>query len=636
MNSLQTKVGLTTKASEASIEADIITSEKQGGGTLATSLRSHSCGELTIDDVGKEVRLQGWASSVRDKGGLLFILLRDRYGITQATISEKTPEDVRIQAKQVRPECVVEITGIVSKRDDTAVNPDMKTGKVEVLASDVKIISRTGKLPFSMNEGGKDGEAKEETRLRYRYLDLRRNPMQRALQMRHRAAMSVRNYLDSQDFLEIETPVLCRATPEGARDYLVPSRVHPGEWFALPQSPQMYKQSLMVSGYDRYFQIVRCFRDEDLRADRQPEFTQIDIEMAHVTSQDIMRIGEGVARAMWKNTVDYEIPEIPRITYDEAMRRFGVDNPDTRFEMELCDLTENDVIKDSSFAPLQDAEMVKAFVVPGGAGDTSRKTLDSYTAFVKSYGLTGLLYGSVTVSGPISKIVADESSTQQQEQLENLLKSFNAGEGDLVLMAAGPASAVNAGLGRLRAHVAKNRGMIPENSYAFLWVTDFPLLEYDEELERFVAVHHPFTSPLPEDRSLLSEAADKIKDVKSAAYDLVCNGFEIGGGSVRIHEKEIQEKMFELLGLQREEAKEKFGFLLEALSYGPPPHAGMAFGFDRCAMILSGAPSIRDVIAFPKTATASDLMSGAPTQIDDHQLEELSVKNTVVASVDEE
>jgi len=590
---------------------------------LATALRTHTCGELRASDDGEQVVLQGWASSVRDKGGVNFILLRDRFGIVQATVSSKAPAHVREAAKQIRPECVVEISGKVSKRDDAVINKKMETGEIEILVDDIRLISRTGTLPFAINEGANEAEAKEETRMRYRYLDLRRPAMQRSLLLRSKASMAVRNFLHQREFIEVETPVLCRATPEGARDYLVPSRVHPGEWFALPQSPQMYKQTLMVSGYDRYFQITKCFRDEDLRADRQPEFTQIDLEMAHVSQEDIMRVGEGIVRSMWKSALNYDIPAIPVITYDEAMERFGVDNPDMRFGMELQKLSDHPTIVHSEFKPLQDVELVKAFVVPGQAKDTSRKVLDGYTAFVKSYGLSGLLYGKVenggkSASGPMSKISDD---------LEPLLSSLGAEEGDLVLLASGTASEVNPGLGRLRAHVAEKKEMIPD-TYSFVWVTEFPLLEYDQDLARYVAVHHPFTSPLPKHREWLQDP-ERIKNARSAAYDLVCNGFEIGGGSVRIHERELQEQMFKLLGLPKAEAEDKFGFLLEALSYGPPPHAGMAFGFDRCAMLLTGASSIRDVIAFPKTATARDLMSGAPSTVDPEQLSELHVRSTV-------
>jgi aspartyl-tRNA synthetase len=597
---------------------------------LRNARRTHTCGELRGEHQGTTVILQGWAQAVRDAGGVVFLVLRDRHGTTQVTIDERSPEAARLAAKDVRSEYVVEARGTVQKRAGHA-NAKMATGEIEVVAEEVVILSKTRPLPFAPSDDTEPAgqgrvDASEETRLKYRYIDLRRPRLQANLAIRHKAYMATRNYLDGEGFLEIETPILTKATPEGARDYLVPSRVHAGQWYALPQSPQIFKQILMIGGADRYFQICRCFRDEDLRLDRQPEFTQIDIEVSFAVRETVMEVAEGVARALWKQCVGYDVPPIPRISYDEALRRFGVDAPDTRFAMELVEL--NGVVAGSEFGPVKSAlaanGLVKGLVVPGAAESTSRKVLDAWTEFVKAYRLTGLLWGKLdaagAMSGPLSKL----------EDPAALAKAMGAVPGDLLLVAAGAAGHVNPGLGKLRAHVAKERGMVPAGVYSFVWVIDFPMFERDEERDRWQAMHHPFTSPRPQHMEWLG--TDKMADVYADAYDIVCNGFEIGGGSIRIHREEIQQQVFTALGMGPDEQRDKFGFLLDALANGAPPHGGLAFGLDRIIMILTNSDSIRDVIAFPKTARAQDLMSGAPSKPDLAALAELHVRNTDAAS----
>jgi aspartyl-tRNA synthetase len=582
--------------------------------------RTHTCGALRASDAGANVVVQGWAHAIRDRGGVLFVLVRDRHGIVQVTVDERSPRDAQEAAKSVRQEYVVQVRGTCVAREASAVNPKMETGAIEVVADALEILSETKPLPFAVHDHGSD--AHEDTRLKYRYLDLRRPALQSNLVARHRACQATRRALDDLGFIEIETPMLTRATPEGARDYLVPSRVHPGQWYALPQSPQIFKQILMVAGMDRYFQIVRCFRDEDLRADRQPEFTQIDVEMSFPTIDMVLEVGEAVVRAIWKDALGHTIGPIPRMTWDEAMDRFGVDAPDMRFGMELRTL--DATFADTAFTPIRQAldagGHVKAFVVPGAAEATSRKTLDGYATFVKAYGLGGVLWGKVAtneISGPLGKAVSDVPA---------FLAAAGAAPGDLVLVGAGRWMAVHHGMGRLRVAVAKENGLVPENEFAWVWVVDFPAFEHDEAGGRWFAAHHPFTSPKAEHLHLLETGA--LGDVKADAYDLVCNGMEIGGGSIRIHRSDVQQRVFSALGIGPTEQREKFGFLLDALAYGAPPHGGFAFGLDRIVMAVVGAPSLRDVIAFPKTATAQDLMSDAPSAVDAAQLRELHVKSS--------
>ena len=583
--------------------------------------RTHTCGALRVDHAGQTVVVQGWAHAVRDRGGLAFVVLRDRHGTVQVTVDERSPEAVREAVKQVRLEYVLQVTGTVERRAEGAVNKGMETGEIEVVATDLQILSDTKPLPFAIHDHGSD--AKDDVRLKYRYLDLRRPALQNNLVVRHRAMQAARRAFDEHGFLEIETPILTRATPEGARDYLVPSRVHPGQWYALPQSPQIFKQILMVAGMDRYFQICRCFRDEDLRVDRQPEFSQIDVEISFATQPLVREIAESVVARIWNDVLGQELGEVPILTYAEAMDRYGVDAPDRRFGMELVGLGE--ALGSSTFPPvakaLEAGGIVKGFVVEGAAGDTSRKVLDGYTEFVRNYGMGGLLWGKVTadaITGPLGKAVVEGGR-------DAFLAAVGAKEGDLVLVGAGEAKHVNPGLGRLRVHVAKSRDLLGEG-FAFCWVVDFPAFEYDDDAGRWFAMHHPFTSPKPEHIELLEQ--DRHGEILSDAYDLCCNGLEVGGGSIRIHDQAVQQRVFAALGIGEEEQREKFGFLLDALAHGAPPHGGLAFGLDRLVMLLTGAASIRDVIAFPKTTSAQDLMSEAPSPVPAEQLQELHVKNT--------
>ena len=586
---------------------------------LKNANRTHGCGELRATHAGEPCVLEGWVHAYRDLGGVVFLTLRDRTGQCQVTVDERCAQELREAASKLRQEFVVEIAGTIKERPNP--NPKIPTGMTEVVPTAIKLLSTTLPLPFSVDSAL---DAHEETRLKYRYLDLRRPSLQNNLVVRHQAAQAVRRYLDSESFLEIETPVLTKATPEGARDYLVPSRVHPGQWYALPQSPQIFKQILMISGLDRYFQIVRCFRDEDLRADRQPEFTQIDIEMSFCSQELVLELSEGVLRSMWKNALDYDIPEIPRLSYAESMTRFGVDNPDMRFAMEHVTLTDVLSASESNIisGAIEKGGIAKAMNVKNAAATTSRKVIDGWTEFVRRYGMGGLMWGKVNDdgwSGPMGKLLSDAEKAEVGKQL-------NAEVGDVLLLGLGEAKAVHAGLGRLRAHLGKSLELFEKGSFAFCWVLDFPGFEWDDDSERFVALHHPFTAPKPGEEALLGTGREA--EILSDAHDLVCNGYEIAGGSIRIHNSETQEKVFEALGFSKEEATEKFGFLVEALRNGAPPHGGIAFGFDRCVMLLCGTENIRDVIAFPKTTKAQCLMSEAPSNVTKDQLDELYVRNT--------
>jgi len=585
---------------------------------LGTWKRTHLCGTVTAAELGQDVCLMGWVQRRRDHGGLIFIDLRDREGIVQLALDPDRDPEAHKKAEQIRNEFVVAVCGKVSPRPEGTVNPKMKTGEIEVEVSELKILNRSETPPFMIDE---HTEVAENIRLKYRFLDLRRTALQQNLLMRHLVARTVRTYLDGEGFVEIETPVLTKSTPEGARDYLVPSRVNPGNFFALPQSPQLFKQLLMVSGFDRYFQIVKCFRDEDLRADRQPEFTQIDCEMSFVDRETVMSIMEGLIAKVFNEALGVDVPlPMPRLTYAEALDRFGVDNPDLRFDLELITLT--DLVRDSQFKVFADVAasggLVKAINAKGCA-TFSRKDLDDLTDFVKIYGAKGLAWVKVTEEGwqsPIAKFFSDD-------ELKVLNSTLNAEVGDLLLFVADTARITNEALGRLRGHLGQLLGYADKEDFKFSWVTDFPLLEWDEDAKRHVAVHHPFTAPLEEDIALLDTEPGKAR---AQAYDLVLNGSEIGGGSIRIHDQTVQSRMFELLGIDSDEAREKFGFLLDALSFGAPPHGGIAFGLDRLMMILTGADSIRDVIAFPKTQKATCLLSEAPNEVDDKQLQELAIR----------
>ena len=585
---------------------------------LGSLKRTDYCGDLKKEDADREVTLLGWVQRRRDLGGLIFVELRDRQGIVQVVFNPEVSPGAHEKAQSLRSEYVVGVEGTVVKRPEGTVNPKLSTGEIEIIAKELKILNASKTPPFLI-EG--EEEVAENTRLQYRYLDLRRPGLQRNLVLRHRVAKEVRNYFDRLGFLEIETPMLTKSTPEGARDFLVPSRLTPGHFYALPQSPQLFKQILMVSGFDRYFQIVRCFRDEDLRSDRQPEFTQIDVEMSFVTVQDIQRTMEGLMAHVFKEIfgIALELP-FPILTYDEAMNRYGADKPDIRFGMELRDVTEP--LRGSSFQVFKDVieakGVIKAINVKGGSS-FSRKEIEDLTHFVYAYGAKGL------ISAKISK-TSWQSSIQKfitEDERKGIDEKVGAGEGDLLLFIAGSTKVVNQSLANLRLHLGEKLGLIPKDQYRFVWILDFPLLEYDEAEGRFVAVHHPFTAPRDED---IAKLKDHPELVKAKAYDLVLNGSEIGGGSIRNHLREVQSLLFEKLGMGEEEARERFGFLLEALEYGTPPHGGIAFGFDRLIMILSHSESIRDVIAFPKTQKGTCLMTNAPSRVDTKQLDELWIK----------
>ncbi len=578
--------------------------------------RSHRCTEVNNTMVGNEVTVMGWVQKSRNKGGIIFTDLRDRSGILQIIFEEaNVGSEAYAKAEKLRSEFVIAVTGKVAKRGG-AFNENLATGDIEIIASDIRVLSESEVPPFPIEEKSK---TKEELRLKYRYLDLRRPDLQRNLMMRSQVATLTRTFLAEEGFVEIETPTLCKSTPEGARDYLVPSRVHPGNFYALPQSPQIYKQLLMCSGYDRYFQIARCYRDEDLRADRQPEFTQIDMELSFVDVDDVIDVNERLLAKLFKETigVDVELP-IQRMTYKEAMDRFGSDKPDLRFGMELCDVT--DVVRDCEFVVFKGA-IENGGSVRGinakGQGAMPRKKIDALVDFAKGYGAKGLAYIAIGEDGTIKSSFA---KFMKEEEMTALIAAMSGENGDLLLFAADKTKLVFDVLGALRCELADQLGLLDKNVYKFVWITEFPLLEWNEDMNRYQAMHHPFTMPMEEDLQYIDTDPGKVR---AKAYDIVLNGTEIGGGSVRIHQNDIQEKMFEALGFTMEKAYEQFGFLLNAFKYGVPPHAGLAYGLDRLIMLMAKEDSIRDVIAFPKVKDASCLMSDAPNVVDEKQLEEL-------------
>jgi aspartyl-tRNA synthetase len=584
--------------------------------------RSYFCGEVTEKAVGEKVTLKGWVQKRRDLGGLIFIDLRDRTGLVQIVFNpEVSPEALSI-AEKVRTEYVLDVKGTVIAREAGSVNENLNTGKIEVQVDDLTIINEAKTTPFVIAD---KTDVSEDVRLKYRYLDLRRPVMFETFKMRHQVTKAIRDYLDGEGFLDVETPILTKSTPEGARDYLVPSRVHPGEFYALPQSPQIFKQLMMVGGFERYYQIARCFRDEDLRADRQPEFTQIDIETSFMSQEEIMGLTEKMMQKVMKDVKGLEVTlPFPRMSYQEAMDRFGSDKPDTRFSMELVDLSET--VKDSGFKVFASAVagggQVKAINVKGAASNYSRKDIDGLTEFVAVYGAKGLAWLKAEedgLKGPISKFFGEEEQADLQAKLD-------VTAGDLLLFVADKKNVVADALGALRLKLGRELGLIDQSKFNFLWVTDWPLLEFDEEADRYFAAHHPFTMPVREDLPMLeSDPAN----VKAQAYDLVLNGYELGGGSLRIFERDVQEKMFSVLGFTKEQAYEQFGFLLEAFEYGTPPHGGIALGLDRMVMLLAGRSNLRDTIAFPKTASASDLLTDAPGEVSGAQLDELHLSLNV-------
>ena len=585
---------------------------------MKTTYRTHTCGELSKAHAGQTVRLAGWVNSRRDHGGIIFIDLRDRYGRTQCVFNPTRSREAHALAEQLHNEYVVQIEGTVQPRPPEAVNPKMPTGEIEVQVASAQVLAQSDALPFEISDSA---DAGEDIRLKYRYLDLRRPKMQQNLLARHLIVRTMRQALEAEGFIDVETPILTRYTPGGARNFLVPSRINPGRFYALAESPQLFKQLLMVAGYDRYYQIARCMRDEDLRADRQPEFTQLDIEMGFITEDDILGVTERVVAAVVKAVLGLEVrPPFPRLAFAEAMRDYGVDKPDRRFEMKIGDVA--GVARESDFRVFREAAEkgghVRGIKVPGGQA-LSRKDIDQLTAYAGGFGAKGLAWMRVEeagLTGPIAKFF-------KPDQLAEMQRTFAAKAGDLLLFVADEPTVVAASLGNLRVHLGHKLGLVPQEQLNFCWVTDFPLLEYDLETKRYVAMHHPFTSPKPEDMDRLET---EPASVRARAYDLVLNGVELGGGSIRIHRTDVQARMFKILGVSDEEAREKFSFLLDALKFGAPPHGGIALGLDRFVRILLGEGSIRDGIAFPKTQRGQDLMTGAPGTVDEKQLRDLHIR----------
>ena len=581
--------------------------------------RTDYCGDLRRDDIGRKVTVCGWVQRQRDLGQLIFIDLRDRSGIVQLAFDETTDKEIFEKAFQIRSEYVLIATGEIRER--SSINKEIPTGEIEIVPTELKVLSVSETTPFEILEST---NVKEELRLKYRYLDLRRPPVQNAIMFRHKVVKCARDYYDENGFVEIETPIMVKSTPEGARDYLVPSRVHHGKFFALPQSPQLYKQLLMLSGFDRYMQVARCFRDEDLRADRQPEFTQIDLEMSFVNEDDVMTMNEGFIKYVFKKTLDIDIPTpFERMPYKVAMERFGSDKPDTRFGLELCDLS--DLLTGCEFkvfASALEGGSVRAIKVENAADKLTRKVIDKLTDFVKDYGAKGLAFTRFTADGVASSF----EKFLSEAEVEAIHTRLEAKENDVILIVADPKDkVVFAALGALRCEIAKRLDLIDPNKFNFLWVCDFPLFEYSEEEDRYVAMHHPFTHPRMEDIDRLETEPEAVL---ARAYDMVLNGCEIGGGSIRINDPTMQQRMFKALGFTDEDAQERFGFLIDAFKYGAPPHGGMAYGLDRLVMLMLGCESIRDVIAFPKVANSGELMSGAPDFVEQKQLTELSISVT--------